>query len=178
MIPKIMNLAKWFVERQEVKPRSLGTCEIQKGLSPAGRRGRASYNPINRKPTSRKKKPDSKDGSKAERRTWWMEPPRIEQGRVMIAGVVADRGVHPPPATSRPSLSRGLLPSRRVAGPHPLHGRHAHRRARGRPYRALSLASAARPLPPPAPAGGCKVTAATAATTASSSGLSPPRERG
>lgn len=33
-----------------------------------------------------------------------MKPPWIDQGWSMVAGALANRGVHPPPTTSRPSL--------------------------------------------------------------------------
>lgn len=34
-----------------------------------------------------------------------MKPPWIDQGWLLVAGAVTDRGVHPPPTTSRPSLT-------------------------------------------------------------------------
>lgn len=37
-------------------------------------------------------------------RTWRMKPPWIDQGWSLVAGALANRGVHPPPTTSRPSL--------------------------------------------------------------------------
>ena len=37
--------------------------------------------------------------------TWRMKPPWIDQGWLLIARSVANRGVHPPPTTSRPSLA-------------------------------------------------------------------------
>lgn len=43
-----------------------------------------------------------------------MKPPWIDQGWLMIVRSVANRGVHPPPATSRPSLPPCI-----VAAPHP-----------------------------------------------------------
>lgn len=37
-------------------------------------------------------------------RTWRVKPPWIDQGWSLVAGALANRGVHPPPTTSRPSL--------------------------------------------------------------------------
>lgn len=36
--------------------------------------------------------------------TWRLKPPWIDQGWLLVAVALADRGVHPPPTTSRPSL--------------------------------------------------------------------------
>lgn len=70
----------------------------------ARRADRAATSPMTRQVDEVQQRGQRRPRRQLAGRTWRMKPPWTDQGWSLFAGALANRGVHPPPTTSRPSL--------------------------------------------------------------------------